>query len=45
MERHMTDDLAEAVKRAAIAGDVASLRQLVETHGGAWFAPTMIRRS
>lgn len=30
----MSDGLAEAVKTAAVAGDVASLKQLVATHGG-----------
>jgi cytohesin len=31
----MADRLAEAVKNAAVAGDVAALRQLVATHGAA----------
>ena len=31
----MADGPAEAVKKAAVAGDVAALRQLVTTHGGA----------
>jgi cytohesin len=30
----MADELAAAVKKAATAGDVAALRQLVATHGG-----------
>jgi cytohesin len=30
----MADELAEAVKKAAMAGDVAALRQLVAAHGG-----------
>jgi cytohesin len=30
----MADELAEAVKKAAMTGDVAALRQLVATHGG-----------
>ncbi|MCI0463110.1 MAG: ankyrin repeat domain-containing protein [Gemmataceae bacterium] len=30
----MADGLAEAVKNAALTGDVAALRQLVATHGG-----------
>jgi cytohesin len=30
----MADELAEAVKTAATAGDAAALRQLVATHGG-----------
>ena len=30
----MADELAEAVKKAAVAGDAAALRQLVATHGG-----------
>jgi hypothetical protein len=30
----MADELAEAVKKAATAGDIAALRQLVAAHGG-----------
>ena len=30
----MTDNLKEAVKKAAISGDVAALTQLVAAHGG-----------
>ena len=30
----MADKLAEAVKKAAEAGDVAALQQLAATHGG-----------
>jgi ankyrin repeat protein len=31
----MADEIAEAVKKAAVAGDVAALKQLVAAHGGA----------
>ena len=33
-EASMADKLAEAVKKAAEAGDVAALQQLAATHGG-----------
>jgi hypothetical protein len=35
LEALMADALAVSVKNAAVAGDVAALRQLVATHGGA----------
>src|SRR6185369_10443729 len=33
--RHMANEIAEAVKNAAMFGDVAKLQQLVVAHGGA----------